>query len=248
MVHYNDMFQNLPLYCSDKPYPVDKNDLCEIAVQSLLIISADNKILIDTGIGNTIDQTILDSYHYRQIASLDELLSNYDLIPEDITDIILTHLHFDHCGGSVVKNHILKPAFPNATHWVGKEHWDWAQHKERREENSYSDLVLENLFETGNLKFVGNEGEIMPGISVRFYHGHTRGLMIPFIENRGETIVFAGDLIPTSAHIPLSNIMTYDIDPDLTRREKQNFLIEASAKNYTLYFQHDLFRTQMTLI
>ncbi len=152
-LHYKDMFRNLPPYCCDKPYPVDENDLCEIAVQSLLIISEDKKILIDTGIGNTIDQAILDSYHYRQITSLNESLSGYDLIPEDITDIILTHLHFDHCGGGVVKNNTLKPAFPNATHWVGKEHWDWAHRVEKREPDSYFNHTFELILETGNLRF-----------------------------------------------------------------------------------------------
>jgi len=243
-VHYKDMFRNLPLYCCDKPYPVDENDLCEIAVKSLLIISDTKKVLVDTGVGSTINQVILDSYHYTQEASLGDALLKHKLKPKDITDVILTHLHFDHCGGTVIKNTKLKLAFPDATYWIGKEHWDWAHQTDKREVDSYFDHTFEMILETGNLKLVGEEFEraveIIPGISVRFFHGHTRGLMLPFIKNGDETVVFAGDLIPTPAHIPLSNIMSYDIDPDLTRKEKQDFLIEARENGWFLWYQHDL--------
>lgn len=243
-IPYRDMFRNLPLYCCDKPYSVDENDLCEIAVMSMLVLYGDRRVLIDTGVGDAIDREFLANYYFNEEQSLSDALEAVGLTPPDITDVILTHLHFDHCGGCVVKDPEIRLVFEGATHWIGKAHWEWAHQKNNREEDSYIDEVLNVISKTGNLKFVDVERrggyEIIPEISVSFFHGHTRGLMLPFIQDDDQTHVFAGDLIPTAAHLPLSNIMSFDIDPDLARQEKQDFLIEAQEKKWQLWFQHDL--------
>jgi glyoxylase-like metal-dependent hydrolase (beta-lactamase superfamily II) len=237
-----DMFVNLPVYCCSKPYPTDKNDFCKIAIKSLLVTINERKILIDTGVGNLIDKILLDNYNYVEKQSLSDWLRSINISPEEITDVILTHLHFDHCGGCIIKDKGGKKfTFPNATYWINRENWEWAQNLQERELDSYYDDIFDQKLEIGNWKFVEHEGEVIPGISVRFLNGHTRGLMIPFIDHKGKTIVFTGDLIPTSAHLSYSNLMSYDINPSLARKEKQQFLKEAIDNGYILFLQHDLY-------
>jgi len=217
--------------------------LCSI--RSLLILAGNHKILIDTGVGTLISREILDHYDYRSKGDWKALLEPHDLSPSDITDVILTHLHFDHCGGSVR----LLPGssgpgevaltFPNAIHWISRVQWQWAQNRVEREPDSFFEHTFLPVHESGKLRLVEKESEIIEGISVRFFHGHTRGLMIPVIHTGTETIVFAGDLIPTSVHLDPEIGMTYDRDSKLVREEKEGFLAEIKSHDWKLLFQHE---------
>jgi glyoxylase-like metal-dependent hydrolase (beta-lactamase superfamily II) len=181
--------------------------------------------------------------------SLEKSLSKLGLTKDDITDMVLTHLHFDHCGGSIEKigEDQFAPAFKNATYWISRPQWEWATHPNRREKASF---LKENIFpieESGQLKLVEKEGELFPGIEVRFYDGHTDGQMIPFIKYNGRTIVFMADLLPSAAHVPLPYVMAYDTKPLITLKEKEQFFTEAIENNYILFLEHDLFHECCTL-
>lgn len=191
------------------------------------------------------DASVLAHYDYVSAGTWDELLAPVGYSPEKITDVILTHLHFDHCGGSLKKTlgngneSVFQPVFSRATCWIGHEQWLWAQNKREHEPDSFYGHTFLPLASAYPVEFVEKESEILPGIHVRFFHGHTRGLMIPVIESEGETMVFAGDLIPTTAHLPVDHVMAYDRDPSVSRLEKRKLLTEAKAKGWTLFLQHD---------
>ncbi len=244
------MFGVVPKSIWSQVYPSDENNLCNWAMRCLLVINGDKKILIDNGIGDKQDEKFLKHYYLNGDASLDKSLESLGLTSDDITDMVLTHLHFDHCGGSIKKiaeGHYI-PAFKNATYWISRPQWDWATQPNRREKASF---LKENIFpihESGQLKLVEQEGEILPGISVKFYNGHTDGQMIPFIKKEDKTIVFMADLLPSAAHVPLPYIMAYDTRPLVTLNDKEVFFKEAVAGNYILFLEHDLYNECCTLI
>lgn len=246
---FSDMFTNIPEYCSDFPYPVESG-LCSLSLRSLLIIHENHKILIDTGIGSSVGDTFLSGYQPENLQPISKCLKEHGYFPEDITDVILTHLHFDHCGGCVWPERINgnvnrishKLTFPFAKHYISGEQWSWANNKEDREADSFIDHTFLPLTEYGNVKFVNEGAELFPWLSIRLFNGHTRGLMMPLIRYHNKTIAFTGDLIPTSGHIPFSNLMRYDLDPGLVREEKSRFLREAADNGYILLFQHDRYR------
>lgn len=244
------MFGVVPKTIWNEVYPADENNLCNWAMRCLLVVDGDRKILIDNGIGDKQDEKFLKHYYLNGEATLDKSLANLGYTTDDITDMVLTHLHFDHCGGSIKKvgEDKYEPAFKNATYWISRPQWEWATQPNRREKASF---LKENIFpihESRQLKLVEKEGNLLPGISVKFYNGHTDGQMIPFIRYNDKTIVFMADLLPSAAHVPLPYVMAFDTRPLVTLREKEDFFKEAVAGNYVLFLEHDLYNECCTLV
>jgi glyoxylase-like metal-dependent hydrolase (beta-lactamase superfamily II) len=224
-------------------FPADENNMVPVCCRLLLIETEDRKILIDSGIGNK------QSEKYRSHFSitgntLEQGLKEKGFSTNDITDVILTHLHFDHVGGSVVYNEDktkLLPLFPNAIYYCSKTQWDWAIEANPREKASYMDDNYVPLFESGHLEFIHEEQELFKGIYLKIYDGHTIGQMIPHVEYNGRTVVFMADFIPTVKHIPMPFVPSYDVQPLVTIKEKAAFFETAVAGNYVLFFEHDPF-------
>lgn len=244
------MFGVVPKALWQKQYPADENNLCNWAMRCLLIEDDDRLILIDNGIGDKQDHSFLKHYNLNGDDTLENSLSKYGFKPEDITDMILTHLHFDHCGGSIKYNDdntAFELAFPNATYWVSRVQYEWATNPNHRESASF---LKENIFpieESGHLKLIEEEGEILPNISVRIFNGHTEGQIIPLINYQGRTLAFMADLLPATTHIPMSWIMAYDTKPLITLDDKTRFYNEAVQGDFVLFFEHDLYNECCTL-
>ena len=243
------MFGVVPKSIWDKLNPADENNLCPWALRCLLIEDGDKLILIDNGNGTKQDEKFFSHYYLHGDDTLEKSLAKYGFGKEDITDVILTHLHFDHCGGSIDKiNDKLVPAFKNATYWSNKKHWEWAVHPNDREKASFLKENILPIQESGQLKFIeaseGKEGRLGSAlfnstISLRFVSGHTESMMLPQIVYKDKTIVFVADLLPSAAHIPIPYVMAYDMFPLTTINEKKSFLREAIENNYILFFEHD---------
>jgi glyoxylase-like metal-dependent hydrolase (beta-lactamase superfamily II) len=221
-------------------------------MRCLLIEDGDRLILIDNGIGNKQDEKFFSHYYLHGNSSLDGALAQHGFHRDDITDVFLTHLHFDHCGGSIVREgDTLKPAFKNARFWSNEEHWEWATKPNDRERASFLKENILPIQESGQLHYVElpnvdwRADQPLPAqnfsenISVRFAEGHTAGMMLPQIQYRGKTIVFMADLLPSAGHIPIPYVMAYDMFPLTTLQEKKSFLTEAAEKEYVLFFEHD---------
>ena len=244
------MFGVVPKTLWSKVYPADENNLCNWAMRCLLVEDGDRKILIDNGIGDKQDWKFLRHYHLNGEATLEGSLEKIGLAPEDITDVILTHLHFDHCGGSVTWNKDrtgYKLAFPNATYWTSRKQYEWALDPNRRESASYLKENILPLEESGHLKLIEKEGEFLPNITARLFHGHTEGQVIPHIKYNGKTIVFMADLLPSAAHVPMPWIMAYDTRPLETLKDKERFYKDALEKDHILFLEHDLYNECCTL-
>jgi glyoxylase-like metal-dependent hydrolase (beta-lactamase superfamily II) len=243
------MFGVVPKTIWQKVYPSDENNLCNWSMRCLLVVDGDRKILIDNGIGEKQDEKFLKHYHLNGDDSLEKSLAGLGLTSDDITDMVLTHLHFDHCGGSIIKigEDQYVPAFKNANYWISQPQWEWATHPNRREKASF---LKENIFpiqESGQLKLVDQESELFPNFEVRFYNGHTDGQMIPFIHYKDKTIVFMADLLPSTAHVPLPYVMAFDTKPLVTLQEKDSFFKEAIVRDYVLFLEHDLYNECCTI-
>jgi glyoxylase-like metal-dependent hydrolase (beta-lactamase superfamily II) len=209
----------------------------------MLIVDGDRRILIDNGVGDKLTESEASHYNYEADTSLKGSLKKLGFDFEDITDVILTHLHFDHCGGSTrYKNGTkeLELSFANATHWVSKKQWENYLNPNAREGDSYFPENMMPVFESGKLRFVEEDMELFPNIEVRMFNGHTTGLMAVLVHDENCTIVFAADFIPTVANVNLKWIAAYDLFPTQVLKEKAAFLKEAVEKNYTLFFQHDI--------
>ena len=244
------MFGVVPKALWSKVYPCDKDNLCNWAMRCLLVVNEDRRVLIDNGIGDKQDWKFLRHFYLNGEDTLESSLAKYGYSKEDITDVILTHLHFDHCGGSVVWNKDrtgYELAFPNATYFVSYQQYQWAIQPNRRESPSYLKENILPMEESGQLTLIVEEGEILPNISVKLYHGHTEGQIIPQINYKGKTLVFMADLLPSTAHIPMSWIMAYDTRPLETLKDKERFYNEAIQNNYVLFFEHDLYNECCTL-
>lgn len=243
------MFGVVPKSIWNKINPADENNLCSWALRCLLIEDGNRLILVDNGNGDKQDAKFFSHYHLHGDDTLDKSLAKYGFTPDDITDAFLTHLHFDHCGGSIRREGDgLVPAFKHATYWSNKEHWDWAVHPNEREKASFLKENILPIEESRRLKFVEVAGGInnkigetsfAENISVRFVSGHTESMMLPQIKYKGRTIVFMADLLPSQGHIPLPYIMGYDMFPLTTLNEKRSFLKEAVEGDYILFFEHD---------
>ncbi len=243
------MFGVVPKSMWNKINPADENNLCSWALRCLLIEDGNRLILVDNGNGDKQDAKFFSHYYLHGDDTLDKSLAKYGFSKDDITDVFLTHLHFDHCGGSIVQEgEKLVPAFKNATYWSNKEHWDWAVYPNEREKASFLKENILPIEESGNLQFIevagGIDGKLgetsfTENISVRFVNGHTESMMLPQINYNGKTVVFMADLLPSAGHIPIPYVMAYDMYPLTTLNEKKYFLKEAVEGDYILFFEHD---------
>lgn len=243
------MFGVVPKSLWSRTNPADEKNLCPWAMRCLLVDLGDRKILIDNGIGDKQSEKFFSHYYLHGDYSLVSSLKENGYHPDDITDMFLTHLHFDHCGGGIVKdeNGNYETLFKNATYWTNKEHWKWATEPNPREKASFLKENILPMETSGQLKFVENEGELFPGFSIKMYSGHTDAQMIPFITYKDKTIVFMADLLPSTGHIPLPYVMGYDTRPLITLEEKKAFLQEAAKENYILFLEHDYYNECCTV-
>ncbi|HEX2628044.1 MAG TPA: MBL fold metallo-hydrolase [Chitinophagaceae bacterium] len=243
------MFGVVPKSMWNKINPADENNLCSWALRCLLIEDDGRLILIDNGNGDKQDAKFFSHYYLHGDDTLDRSLAKHGFHRNDITDAFLSHLHFDHCGGSISREgDKLVPTFKNARYWSNKEHWDWAVNPNAREKASFLKENILPIEESGRLEFVptagmnnGRLGEtsFTRDISIRFVSGHTQAMMLPQIKYKGRTIVFMADLLPSQGHIPLPYVMAYDMFPLTTLNEKKAFLEEAVENDYVLFFEHD---------
>lgn len=239
------MFGVVPKSIWNKLNPADDNNLCNWALRCLLIEDEGRLILVDNGIGNKQDEKFFSHYYLHGDESLDKSLAALGIKNEDITDVILTHLHFDHCGGSVIRraDGQLVTAFPNAKYWSNERHWKWATEPNAREKASFLKENILPIKESGQLHMIEvNEKGLTPfskNVSIRFAFGHTDAMMLPQINYNGRTYVYMADLLPAAAHVPLPYVMAYDMFPLKTLEEKKSFLEEAADNDYVLIFEHD---------
>ena len=244
------MFSVVPKTLWQEKYPADENNLCNWALRSLLIDTGGRVILIDNGYGNKQSKKFFSHVHLNGGDGLEGALNKYGYTFDDITDMVITHLHTDHCGGGVKYNAdrtAYELTFKNATYWVSKPHWEWAMNPNKQEGSAFLEENLMPMLESGQLKFIENDIELYPGFRIRLYNGHTVGQIIPFIDTGEKTVVFMADLIPSTAHIPLVWNMAYDIRPMDMLQEKEDFLNEAAENDYILFFQHDLYNECATV-
>ncbi len=246
------MFGVVPKSIWNKLNPADDNNMISLAMRCLLIEDGNQLILVDNGIGTKQDNKFLSYYFLHGDDALEKSLNKHGFTSGDVTDMVLTHLHFDHCGGSIEKQgDKLVTAFPNATYWSNPIHWDWAVNPNDREKASFLKENILPIQESGQLKMIDapvneftNDGLLESvlftnNISIRFVNGHTRSMMLPQINYKGKTIVYMADLLPSASHIPLPYVMGYDMFPLTTLKEKKTFLTEAVNNDYILFFEHD---------
>ncbi|MBT3871997.1 MAG: MBL fold metallo-hydrolase [Flavobacteriaceae bacterium] len=241
------MFGVVPKPLWSRTNPADSNNMIDIASRCLLIENGDRLTLIDTGMGNKQSDKFFGYYYPWGDFTLEKSLKEKGFHKDDITDVFLTHLHFDHCGGAVQwdKNRTgYEPAFKNAAYWSNERHWNWATKPNRREKASFLSENILPMQESGQLKFVGDPKESFSNgneldFGIFFADGHTEKQMIPHIDYKGKKIVFMADLLPTAGHLPLPFVMGYDTRPLLTMPEKEKFLNMAADNNYYLFLEHD---------
>lgn len=226
----------------NKQNPADENNMCSWAMRCLLIEHDNRLILVDTGIGDKQDEKFFSHYYLHGDDSLEKSIRQKGFGLDDITDVFLTHLHFDHVGGAVKRdNDKLVPVFKNATYWSNDAHWDWAVNPNDREKASFLKENILPLQESGQLQMISTADgeEWIKDIRIRYVNGHTEAMMLPQISYKGQTILYAADLLPSKAHISLPWIMGYDMRPLDTLNEKKKLLKEAADNNWLLYFEHD---------
>jgi len=241
------MFGVVPKSIWSKTNPADQNNMIDIAARCLLIENGDRLILIDTGMGNKQTDKFFSYYFRWGDQGVEQALAKYGFHKDDVTDVFLTHLHFDHCGGGVEWNANktgYQLAFKNATYWSNEKHWSWAKIPNKRERASFLMENIEPIEQSGNLKYLNCTKENILKNSpldfdVFFADGHTEKQMIPMIKYKGKTLCFMADLLPTAGHVSLSFIMGYDTRPLLTLQEKEVFLNLAASQNYYLFLEHD---------
>jgi glyoxylase-like metal-dependent hydrolase (beta-lactamase superfamily II) len=239
------MFGVVPKSLWQLTNPADENNLCTWAMRSLLIEDGNRLILIDAGIGDKQSEKFFSHYYLHGSDSLLGNLKQLGFSPNDVTDVFLTHLHFDHCGGAIerVGENRYAPVFKNATFWSNENHWRWATEPNPREKASFLSENILPIQESGQLRFLDRIDQISPGITdymqVFFADGHTESQMIPHIQYKGKTIVFMADLLPSVGHIPLPYVMGYDTRPLITMDEKANFLQRAADEEFVLFLEHD---------
>ena len=236
------MFGVVPKSIWSRTNPADENNLCTWAMRCLLVSEGNRLVLIDNGIGDKQDARFFSHYYLHGEASLEKSLRQLGVHPTDITDVFLTHLHFDHCGGSVKygSHGQYELTFPRAKYWTNADHWNWATKPNSREKASFLEENILPLQEHGVLDFLDlSQKSLFPGFDFLTMDGHTDKQMLPKLQYKGRTLVFMADLLPSVGHFPLPYVMGYDTRPLLTLQEKQAFLEEAVRENYLLFFEHD---------
>ena len=249
------MFGVVPKTLWNRTNPADANNMIEMSMRCMLIEDGNRLTLIDTGMGHKQSEKFFGYYYLWGDYSLEKSLAKHGFHKDDITDVFLTHLHFDHCGGSIQwnKSHTgYEPAFKNAKFWSNKDHWQWATVPNPREKASFLDENINPMKSSGQLNFITlPEGDYKTGselgFDILFVNGHTDKQMIPHIKYKGKTIVFAADLLPTSGHVPLPYVMGYDTRPLLTMDEKKKFLEAAANNNYFIFLEHDAYTEVCTV-
>ncbi|MEE9408803.1 MAG: MBL fold metallo-hydrolase [Polaribacter sp.] len=244
------MFGVVPKTIWQKTNPADANNLIDMSMRCMLIEDGDRLILIDTGLGAKQTDKFFGYYYLFGNFSLDTSLKQHGFHRDDITDVFLTHLHFDHCGGVIEWNSqktLLQPAFKNAKFWSNDNHWKWATEPNPREKASFLKENINPIKESGQLNFIHRNAKDQIGFDVLFMDGHTEKQMLPKITYQDKTIVFMADLLPTVGHIPLPYVMGYDTRPLLTIKEKAAFLNEAATNNYYLFLEHDAYNELCTV-
>lgn len=242
------MFGVVPKSIWSRTNPPDDNNMCSWAMRCLLVEYSDRLVLIDTGIGNKQSEKFFSYYYLFGDDTLQGSLRKLGFGIDEITDVVLTHLHFDHCGGAIQYHSTSEryvPAFPNARYWSNERHWAWATAPNAREKASFLKENILPIAESGQLHHIprmegSDRTELFPGFSVFFADGHTESQMIPIINHGSRTLAFCADLLPSASHLPLPYVMGYDVRPLVTLSEKEKFLNEAVHGNYVLVFEHDL--------
>ena len=235
------MFGVVPKSIWQKLNPADENNMCTWAMRCLLVEYHNRLILIDTGIGNKQSEKFFSFYYLHGDDSLEKSLNKHGFTYTDITDVFLTHLHFDHCGGAISfkrSKEYYYPTFPNAIYWSHSKHWDWAIHPNAREKASFLKENILPIQESGKLKFVDKDTYDLPFEYIDVY-GHTEAMILPVVEYKGTKVIYLADLIPSYGHIPIPYVMAYDVRPLETMKEKEQILERAFQENWLLFFEHD---------
>jgi glyoxylase-like metal-dependent hydrolase (beta-lactamase superfamily II) len=244
------MFGVVPKTIWQKTNPADDNNLIDMSMRSMLIEDGDRLILVDTGLGAKQSNKFYSYYYLFGDFSLNSSLAKHGFHRDDITDVFLTHLHFDHCGGAIEWNTdrtILQPVFKNAKFWSNEQHWKWATEPNPREKASFFKENINPIKESGQLNFIDSNFKEQIGFDVLFVDGHTEKQMLPKLTYQGKTVVFVADLLPTIGHIPLAYVVGYDTRPLLTLKEKEAFLNEAADNEYYLFLEHDAYNELCTV-
>ena len=255
------MFGVVPKSIWNRTNPADDNNMCSWAMRCLLIEDGDRLMLIDNGMGDKQEAKFFGHYYLHGNDTLEKSLAAHGFHSDDITDVFLTHLHFDHCGGSIKKEgDTLVPAFKNAMFWSNQAHWDWATTPNDREKASFLKENILPIKASGQLSLIDtpeshftesgllHSKPFTKDIDIRFVHGHTEKMMLPQISYKGHTLVYMADLLPSVGHLPLPYVMSYDMFPLTTLHEKKSFLQEAYEKQYVLFFEHDAVHECVRLI
>lgn len=247
------MFGVVPKTLWQRTNPADENNMCNWSMRCMLIEDGDRLMLIDTGIGDKQTEKFFSYYYMFGDDSLQKSIQALGFGLDDVTDVFLTHLHFDHCGGGIIRDGEkgFKPFFKNATYWSNEKHWNWAVEPNAREKASFLSENILPIQESGQLKFIDRVGDytqnVFNNIDVLFVDGHTESQMIPHIKYKGKTLVFMADLLPSTGHIPLPYVMGYDTRPLITLGEKEKFLTKAAKEEFVLFMEHDYYNECCTL-
>lgn len=236
------MFGVVPKSIWNKLNPADDNNMCSWALRCLLIEESNRLILIDNGMGTKQDAKFFGYYYLHGNDSLEKSLNKHGFTSSDITDMVLTHLHFDHCGGSINYNSDrtkLEPAFKNAKYYCNAKHWEWATNPNPREKASFLKENIMPIKESGQLQYIDTNSSLIDGLSFMEVNGHTEGMMLPLIKYKETTVAYMADLIPSVGHLPIPYVMGYDVRPLETLKEKESILNMAYEKNWNLFFEHD---------
>ncbi len=240
------MFGVVPKTLWQRTNPADENNMCDWSMRCMLVEDGNRLMLIDCGIGDKQSEKFFSHYYLSDSNSLEPNLKKLGFSPDDITDVFLTHLHFDHCGGAIRRTKDgtgFEPVFKNAIYWSTERHWEWATVPNAREKASFLSENILPIQESGQLKFIERKDDftkdVFNNIDVLFVDGHTDSMMIPHIRYKGRTLVFMADLLPSIGHIPLAYVMGYDTRPLITLSEKDKFLKTAADEEFVLFFEHD---------